>query len=564
VVALGMVQALLLIVQAYLIASIVHGAIVAEQPRSALMPWFWGWLGLLGVRAWAAQARERAGFAAGARVRQEVRQALLGRILELGPARQSAPTGELSSTVLERVEALEGYFAGYLPQRYLAALVPLLILLVVYPLNWVAATLLLISAPLIPLFMALVGKQAAAANQRQFQSLDRMSGHFLDRLRGLPTLRLLDRSDAELAEVTQVAEGFRQRTMKVLRIAFLSSTVLEFFSAVAIAMGAVYLGMVLLGHLSFGTILAVDLRLALFILLLTPEFYLPLRQLGVFYHARAEALGAAEAIAALLATLPPRQESTRDCKPQPLTVRFEDVWLAYDKGQRPALRGTSFQLDPGERVALVGASGAGKSTVVNLLLGFLQPDRGVIRVNGEALTALDPSSWRRRLAWIAQQPVLFQASLRDNILLGRTVDRARLAWAVEAAGVASFVQALPAGLDTPVGEQGVGLSGGQAQRVALARALLEPAALLVLDEPTASLDAENERWVLNALEALPPDCSVLLVSHRLASIRRADRVLVMDQGRVVTSGDHQSLLAADELYRRLAVEPAQGLRSSEV
>lgn len=560
----GLVQTLLLVAQAYLIARIVHDVVVVGLAPAALLAWFWAWLALLPLRAGAAYARERAGFAAGSRVRRAVREELLARLVALGPVRSGeTSSGELASTVLERVEALEGYFAGYLPQRYLAGLVPLLILLAVYPLNWAAATLLLVTAPLIPLFMALVGRQAAAANQRQFQTLGRMSGHFLDRLRGLATLRLLDRADAELAEVSQIAEGFRVRTMAVLRIAFLSSTVLEFFSAVAIAMVAVYLGMALLGQLAFGMVVPLDLEVALFILLLTPEFYLPLRQLGVFYHARAEALGAAGAIQALLESEPPAVGRTPMPPTGRVTVAFEDVALAFEDGRRPALEGVSFRLDPGERVALIGASGAGKSTVVNLLLGFLQADRGDIRINGEPLTALEPASWRRHLAWIGQHPMLFHGSLRDNILLGREVSAARLEGALQASGVAGFLHELPAGLDTHLGEQGAGLSGGQAQRLALARALLVPTPLVVLDEPTASLDADTERWVLNALDSLEPTCTVLLVSHRLASIRRCQRVLVMERGRVVASGSHATLLENHALYRRLA-SPVAGAARSEV
>lgn len=561
VVALGLLQALLVICQAYLIATIIHGIVMGHAPQT-LSAWFWSWLLVLAFRALVAGARERAAFAAGARVRRQVRQALLERLVALGPTRPlDASSGELSTTILERVEALEGYFAQYLPQRFLAALVPLVILLVVYPLNWAAGTLLLLTAPLIPLFMALIGKRAGSASERQFQTLGRMSGHFLDRLRGLATLKLLDRAEEELQQVREVAGNFRVYTMRVLRIAFLSSTVLEFFSAVAIAMVAVYLGMVLLGQISFGTILSVDLRLALFLLLLAPEFFLPLRQLGVFYHARAEALGAASAISELLA-LPVSEGVSGGAQlgPGPITVKFENVHLAYDQGRRPALRGASFCLGRGERVALVGPSGSGKSTVVSLLLGFLPLDSGTILINDQPLNSLDLADWRRHLAWIGQHPVLIHGTIRDNILFGRQAPEALLRRAVESVGVASFVDCLPAGLDTPVGEQGVGLSGGQAQRVALARALLLSPPLLILDEPTASLDTESEYWVLRALDALPEDCTVLLISHRLASIRSARRVLVMERGRVVESGDHQDLLDRSGIYQRLT----GGLAASEL
>lgn len=534
VVLLGVLQSVLLVLQAFLIARIIHGVVMEAAQYPALQQEFLLWLGLLLLRGWVARARERAAFHAGARVREEVRQQLLQHIVALGPAgREGVSTGDLSNTLLERVEALEGYFAHYLPQRYLAGVVPLVILLIVFPVNWAVGLLLLCSAPLVPLFMALVGKRAAVANQRQFQTMGRMSAHFLDRLRGLPTLRLLDRDATERQQVSLVATAFRRRTMQVLRIAFLSSTVLEFFTALAIALSAVYLAMVLLGEISLGVIVPVDLQLTVFLVLLAPEFFSPLRQLGIHYHARAEAVGAAEAIADFLDRPVVLTNPQQGCPAGSIRLDFEQVSLAFDGGQRPALRGVSFSVQAGERVALVGPSGAGKSTVVNLLLGFLQPDHGVIRVNGTPLSTLDLGAWRQQLAWIGQQPMLFQASLRENILLGRTVSPAQLQEVLGLSGVAQFLDTLPRGLDTPLGEQSFGLSGGQAQRVALARALLVPAPLMILDEPTASLDADAERWVLAALAALPQDTTVLLVSHRLASIRAADRIVRLAEGQVL-------------------------------
>jgi len=526
---------LLVIAQAGLIARIVAGAVSARLPRRALLPLFAALLAVIAARAALSWAKEAAGFRAGACVRDAVRRRLVEGMLAAGPGitRQHAP-GALTSAVMEQVEALHDFYAFYLPQLGAAVLIPLSIAVAVWRHSWAAAVILGVTAPLIPLFMVIIGMGAESISQRHFQALARLSDHFLDLLRGLPTLKLFDRSRDRKALVAAVSHEYRRRTMAVLRVAFLSSAVLEFFSAIAIALVAVYLGTSYLGYLDFGAWgRPLTLSVGLFILILAPEFYLPLRELGTHYHARAAAIGAAEEINRVQApTAPGATPPTRGARPSAAApIRFDGVRLT------PILNGVSFTLAPGHQAALVGASGAGKTTLLNLLLGFQAPEAGRIWIGDCPLESLDPVSWREQLAWIGQHPVLFHGTLRDNIRLGRPdAAPAEIDCAAQAAAVTAFSARLPQGLDTPIGEMGQGLSRGQAQRVALARAFLKDAPVLLLDEPTAGLDAENERLVLEALRTLRRGRTVLMVSHRLANLDASTRVLLLVDGRIAADG----------------------------
>jgi ATP-binding cassette subfamily C protein CydD len=546
--ALGVVAGLLLIAQAYLVAGIIHGAFIEMRPRDQLGTHFGALVAVIGLRALLAWGRGVAGFRAGARVRSAVRRILLERLFRLGPAltRRHAG-GALSSSVMEQVEALHNFYAFFLPQLAMAVLIPLAILIAVFPISWTAGIILLFTAPLIPLFMILVGMGAESISQKNFQALSRLSAQFLDLLRGLPSLKRFDRGQAAAAKVTAVSEDYRHHTMQVLRVAFLSSAVLEFFSSVSIALVAVYLGTSYLGYLNFGTY-GNPLTLAdgLFILMLAPDYFLPLRELGTHYHARAEAAGAAAEIIKLLDQALPPKAKPGISQPSGLqmNVRFREVCLAYEDNRRSVLEGLNFSIAAGEQVALVGPSGAGKTTILNLLMGFQHPDSGDILIDGCRLADLDIDAWRQQLAWIGQQPALFYGPLRENIRLGRpdAGDEA-VEMAAQAARVTEFSHKLPEGLDTRIGEMAADLSRGQAQRVALARAFLKDAPLLLLDEPTAGLDLQNERLVLEALGELCRNRTVLMVSHRLASIRAADRVLVISGGKTAAGGRLDALTA---------------------
>jgi ATP-binding cassette subfamily C protein CydD len=555
-VAIGLSSGILLIVQANFLARIVHSAFMEKGSMKEMWPYFVLLTGIIIFRAILSYAREVSGFYAGAKIRHKVRMALLEHIALIGPSFSSSQsTGGVAGTAIENVEGLHDFYAFYLPQLALAVMIPAAILTFIFPFSWAAGGLLLITAPLIPLFMLLVGMGAESISQKHFQALARMSAYFFDILQGLTTLKLYNRSKGTEKKIEAISKNYRRRTMGVLRVAFLSSAVLEFFSSISIALVAVYLGMSYLGYVSFGMYgNTLNLAGGLFILLLAPDFYLPLRELGTHYHARAEAVGAAEEILKILSL--PRINDAGGCvvwqNQDPVHIRIENVYLAYDGGRRSAIRGVSFEINSGEQVAIVGASGAGKTTMLNLLLGFLQPDSGRILINNKALTDLTPDSWRKHIAWISQNPVLFHGTIMENILLGRPeATTIEVNLAARQARVLEFSELLPDGLETLIGEQGLGLSHGQAQRVALARAFLKDAPILFLDEPTAGLDVENESLIIGALERFSQGRTVLMLTHRLTNIQNADRIVVFDNGSIVEQGNYFELMAAGGEFQQL-------------
>ena len=536
-VAAGVASGVLLILQAHLLASVVHDTLFNDQ--SLLDQWHrFAWMiVILFLRAFLSVVREWAGQMGATRVRQELRRQLLHKLERLGPGFTSGErSGRLVSELMEQVEALDGFFARYLPQVSLAALLPLVFLAFVFPVNWAAGLIFLVTAPLIPLFMALVGIKAAEANRRNFEALSTLGAQFLDIVQGIVTLKLFDRSREQADVVAQGADDFRVRTMQVLRLAFLSSAVLEFFASISIALVAVYLGFSFLGHLDFGYWEApVTLYQGLFILLLAPEFYLPLRELGTHYHAKQEAVAAADRLRNLLdqqSHALPAEGSGLEGPVKSLEVRAGQ--LHYPGRDKPVLTDVNLSLEPGRLVALVGRSGAGKSSLLQALLGFRALTHGEVRVNGKPLQAIGTGAWLERVAWVSQQASLIPGSLRENLLIAApNASEHALYNALEQANALEFVQRLPNGLDTQVGERGVGLSGGQIQRLALARAFLKDAPVLLLDEPTANLDRESEQLVLAALESLCQGRLVLMLTHRRASMLKADQVLRLESGRLV-------------------------------
>ncbi len=552
----GVANGLLMVAQAGLLARIVHSVFIEGRPVDELTGPFILLAIVFPARAMAGWLRELTGFAAGAHVRGKVRDTLMSHMVALGPAfadREEA--GALSSVVLNQVEALHDFVAFYLPQLALAAIIPGVIAAAVFPVNWAAGTLLIAAVPLIPLFMILVGMGAESIAQRNFQALARLSAHFLDVLQGLTTLKLFDRSRTEADQIRRISDDYRRQTMKVLRVAFLSSAVLEFITSMAIAMVAVYLGLRYLGYLNFGGYgRPLDLADGFFILLLAPDFFLPLRELGTHYHAKAEAVGAANGILDILSRpIPPPPTRHRSLQEDtPVHLDLKDVTFAYEGNPRPILTGTTATVAPGEFVALVGTSGAGKTTLFNLVMGFVRPGRGTISVNGTSIHDLSPATWRARVSWIGQTPVLFHGTIRENIQMAApSAAPSEIEAAARKARVAEFCIHLPKGLDTPIGEQGMGLSRGQAQRVALARVFLKQSPLLLLDEPTAGLDGRNEAMVLQSIRDLSRNRTVIMATHRLESLREADRILVLDRGRIVETGRFEALMAEGSRFYKL-------------
>jgi ATP-binding cassette subfamily C protein CydD len=546
-VAIGLASGGLLILQAWLLARTVDAVVFEQAVLQQVMPWLWGLLALFLVRAGLAWASEQAAFQAAVQVKLSLRELLYLKVQKLGPAWLSGErSGDIVNTLSDGVEALEAYYARYLPAMSLMALVPLAILVFVFSHDWLAGVVMLVTAPLIPLFMILIGKGAEQRNQRQWRQLAWMSAHFLDVIQGLTTLRLFNASRREAQVIARISDDYRRGTLSVLRIAFLSSFVLEFFSTISIAMVAVLIGF----RLYWGEM---DFMHGLFVLLLAPEFYLPLRNMGAQYHARMEAIGAAERIVEILDT--PMVETpgklTSVAGLRQADIRFEAVSFRYPDG-RQAVQDIDLVIRPGETLALVGASGAGKTTLINLLMGFLKPQGGLIRVGGIPLQDIAPEAWRRQLAWLPQKPQLFPGSITDNIRLGMpSAGREAIQQAATLAQAVDFIEALPQGWDTRVGEAGQGLSGGQVQRIALARAFLRDAPLVILDEPTANLDLDSEARVRAAVRTLAAGRTLILIAHRLRTVREADCIVVLDDGRIVQTGTHAELLQDSPHYRRM-------------
>lgn len=545
---LGLVSGLLIVAQAWLLARILQHMIMENIPREALLMPFILLVLVFVLRAWVVWLREKVGFHAGLHIRQEIRRQVLDRLHQAGPAWiQGKPVGSWATLVLEQIEDMHDYYARYLPQMSLAVMVPLLIIVAILPINWAAALILLGTAPLIPIFMALVGMGAADANRRNFQALARLSGHFLDRLRGMETLRVFNRGAAETENIRAASKDFRQRTMEVLRMAFLSSGVLEFFASLSIAVVAVYFGFSYLGELNFGHYgTGVTLFAGFLALILAPEFFQPLRDMGTFYHAKAQAVGAADTLMTFLDSplQHPEQGTVQLSGNGPFSIEAREMTILSAEGK--VLAGPlNFTLPAGLRVALVGQSGAGKSSLLNVLSGFL-PYQGQLLINGVELAQLSPDWWRAELSWVGQNPQLPAATLRDNVLLGLPeADDASLQAALDKASVTEFLPLLPEGIHTLPGDQSTRLSMGQAQRVAVARALIAPCGFLLLDEPAASLDAHSEQRVMEALTEASRQQTTLMVTHQLDYISDWDQIWVMRNGQIVQQGSFAQLSAED-------------------
>lgn len=519
VVVLGLAGAALVIAQAMLIAEIVVGAFQKGLAVSDLTTPLLLLAGVAVARGVVAWLTELAAHRASAAVKSELRGRLLARAAALGPGWLSGQkAGSLIALATRGVDALDDYFARYLPQLGLAVVVPVAVLARIVTEDWVSAAIIVVTLPLIPLFMILIGWYTQARMDRQWKLLSRLSGHFLDVVAGLPTLKIFGRAKAQAESIRAITSEYRQATMRTLRIAFISSFALELLATLSVALVAVTIGM----RLVHGEL---DLYTGLVILILAPEAYLPLRQVGAQYHAAAEGLAAAEEIFEVLEQ--PVREGGTGAVPGSVRLELDRVTVRHAGRAEPALDAATLTVEPGETVALVGPSGVGKSTLLDVVLGFVAPEEGgSVRVGGEDLATLDLEGWRSRIAWVPQRPYLFAGTIAENVRLARpdASDEA-VREALRDAGADGFVAGLPQGLDTALGEDGAGLSAGQRQRLALARAFLADRPLLLLDEPTAALDGETEAGVVDAVRRLAAGRTVLLVVHRPALLAVADRVV---------------------------------------
>ncbi|MFE7597213.1 thiol reductant ABC exporter subunit CydD [Streptomyces sp. NPDC057494] len=521
VVALGLVGAALVIAQAMLIAEIVVGAFQKAESVADLTTPLLLLAGVAVARGLVSWLTELAAHRASAAVKSELRGRLLGRAAALGPGWLSGQkAGSLIALATRGVDALDDYFARYLPQLGLAVVVPVAVLARIVTEDWVSAAIIVVTLPLIPVFMILIGWYTQARMDRQWKLLSRLSGHFLDVVAGLPTLKIFGRAKAQAESIRAITSEYRQATMRTLRIAFISSFALELLATLSVALVAVTIGM----RLVHGEL---DLYTGLVILILAPEAYLPLRQVGAQYHAAAEGLAAAEEIFEVLEE--PVRDGGTTAVPASVRLELDGVTVRHAGRAEPSLDAATLTVEPGETVALVGPSGVGKSTLLDVVLGFAVPDEGgSVRVGGADLATLDLEEWRSRIAWVPQRPYLFAGTVAENVRLARpdATDEA-VRNALRDAGADGFVGGLPQELDTVLGEDGAGLSAGQRQRLALARAFLADRPLLLLDEPTAALDGETEAGIVEAVRRLAAGRTVLLVVHRPALLAVADRVVAL-------------------------------------
>jgi ATP-binding cassette subfamily C protein CydD len=537
VLGLPLVAGGLLVAQALVLATLLHRAIVEGAAVTALLPQVLLLATILLIRIALGGLGEVAALRFGEAIKQRLRGGLVRDLLHRSPTWTAAKSsGALSSTVLEQVEALDGYFTRYLPAMVQAAILPIAFAAIAFSIDWIVGLLFLISAPLIPVFMALAGWGAEAASRSQASALNRLSGRFADRLRGLVTLKLFGQDAAETARVRLASEELRVRTMRVMRIAFLSSAVLEFFAALGVAGVALYVG---LTFLDLVTVRSTELTLqaGLFCLLMAPEVYQPLRLLAAHYHDRASAKAATAEIEQELEALP--ELATAAAAPVngaaatgAVTVDLRGVVLADPTG-RPVIDGADLVLEPGAHVAILGSSGIGKSTLLEAVAG-LRDFTGEIRIDERALGDIDETELRRRVAMLGQRPRLFAGSIADNIRLGRRdADHGAVRLAAQQARVSDFADALPEGLATRLGEDGLGLSGGEIQRIALARIYLRDPGLVLLDEPTAHLDAATEALVLDGLAAFAKGRTLVVATHSHALAARMDKVFRIAGGKLL-------------------------------
>ncbi|WP_042407130.1 thiol reductant ABC exporter subunit CydD, partial [Streptacidiphilus carbonis] len=507
--ALGVLNAALVIAQAVLVADIVVDAF--QQHRTNLTTPLLA-LGAVAIcRGLTSWATETAAHRASAAVKSELRSQLLARATALGPdwlTRQRS--GELVTLATRGIDALDDYFARYLPQLALAVVVPAAVIARILSSDWLSALIIVLTLPLIPIFMVLIGLATQSRMDRQWRTLGRLSHHFLDVVEGLPTLKVFGRAKAQADAIRRTTDDYRQATLRTLRIAFISSFALELLSTISVALVAVGIGTRLVDG-------SLDLRTGLLILVLAPEAYLPIRQVGTHYHASVEGLAAAQQIFEVLEETP--RPTTTTAPPRP-TIRLRNVTVPH----APAIKSLDLTIHPGETLAVTGPSGAGKTTLLSLLLGFTTPTTGTITLNDQPLD----QSWHPDIAWVPQHPYLFAGTIAENVRLSRPeATDAELATALHRAHAHEFIAALPLGTATPLGEHGSGLSAGQRQRLALARAFLADRPILLLDEPTANLDNTTEQAVVEAIRNLPPDRTVILTAHRPALLALADRTITL-------------------------------------
>lgn len=543
----GVLTASIVLLQSYILADIVYRVFWQEALLTELWQSLWILLVLMTLRAVLSYIEQRLSLALAWRVQESLRKALLDKIARLGPVKMNQTlSGKVVNLLTEGIAQLENYFSDYLPQLLKATLIPALFLLFIFPLDWISGVILLVTAPLIPFFMMLIGKWTENVSRRQWRVLSLLSGYLADVLSGLRALKLLNRSQKQGEKIAQVSEEFRLVTLSVMRWAFISSLALELLTTLSIAVVSVGLGLRLVEGL-------LDFRIAFFLLLLAPEFYAPLRALGGFFHTSLNGVAAAKDIAEFL-LLSEDVHLSPSVKAADLTIELQNVAYRYHNGAPVALADINLRFEAGEKIGVVGPSGSGKSTLLNLLAGFIAPSQGQLLIGGVDSSQLDWSTLRQQTTIISQNPYLFSATLAENVLFDTSCTENEIQEIIEKLGLTSLLAQLPQGLATKVGQGGRELSGGQRQLVMMVRAFLQNPSLILMDEATANLDVLTEQQIQQVLPSFLAHKGAVIVAHRLSTIKQMDRIIVLDQGKIVASGTHEQLLVQSSLYQQLIRE----------
>ena len=555
----GLAAGVFVLLQANCLSEIINEVFLNHKNLSEVFPLLWSLLAIIFARTVIFYFAEITSSTIAIKVKSGLRENLIRKIEQLGPqyTRQKL-SSNLISAALKGVETLDAYYSQYLPQIILAALIPLTFLIFVFPIDLLSGLILLLTAPLIPFFMFLIGKNSEKLTGRQWGALKRLSNHFYDTLKGLTTLKSLNQSLKQKETIQEIDGEYFSATMGVLRITFLSALALELLSTLSTAIVAVQIGLRLLhGGIPFEE--------AFFILIIAPEFYLPLRNLGLRFHAGMSGVSASRDIFVILDQPLPSGPYVKN-KPsisqvsdlanilsKDFTITFSEVKYKYGNRNENALNGVNFELQKGSLTALVGPNGAGKSTTADLLMRFIEPFSGEILLNGIPLLNFPVSEWQKFITWVPQRPYLFQGTILENLRLANPVAQENEIFdAAQKANLHEFVNNLPKGFETLIGENGMNLSGGQAKRLALARAFLKNAPLLIMDEPTAHLDPQQENLLREATERICRTRTGLIIAHRISTIHNADCILVLDRGRIVQNGIHNKLIQEPGLYQSFA------------
>ncbi|MDO6547615.1 thiol reductant ABC exporter subunit CydD [Pseudoalteromonas carrageenovora] len=553
-IALGTFNAILMIAGAYLLAQTIHNVMFEGESLAQVTHLLWPLAGIILLRALFLALSERLSAFAALKIKSAMRQALLTKLTQLGPSYiEQHGQGATLNTLHDGVEALHDYYAKYLPGVAYSALIPIAILVVIFPTDYKAGLIFLLTAPLIPFFMILVGSKAEDLNQKRWKQLAVLGNYFFDRIQGLTQLKLFNATRTELKHIAKISDDFRHATLDVLKIAFLSSFALEFLATISVALVAVIIGF----RLFFGTL---DFATGFVVLLLAPEFYLPLRQLGSHYHARLQGISAAADMVTILnAPLPEQSQQNNAHVSEPInTISINNLNFTYPNSNE-GIKNINLALPNKGLVALVGASGSGKSTLFDCILGFHPQVVGQISINDKPLDATNINTLQNKIAWIPQTPTLFYQSISDNIKIAKPdASQLELEQAAHQAGALDFINTLPNGFNTLIGEQGEGLSGGQKQRIALARAFLKQAPILVLDEPTAHLDSQTEQLIQRAINDYAKTHLVLVIAHRLNTVKNANNIIVMQNGEVAQQGTYSHLAKQNGAFKTLLSTQVQG------